>query len=120
MLLSKQLAIIDTAAPVKLVLDDLTRRDPDVEALRALYAELGFTSLLRDLPAAATVGATVGDTAAIDSPGALRKYLKALPRGKEVALWLTLDPGQRDCEGFGTRVVGIEISPRAGVARNRA
>jgi len=116
-LLSKQLAIIDTAAPVKLVLDDLTRRDPDVEALRSLYAELGFTSLLRDLPAASTAGAAVGDSAAIDSPAALKKYLKALPRGKEVALWLTLDPGQRDCEGFGTRVVGIEISPRAGVAR---
>src|SRR6266853_5496777 len=66
-LLSKQLAIIDTAAPVKLVLDDLTRRDPDVEALRALYAELGFTSLLRDLPAATTAGATVDDTATIDS-----------------------------------------------------
>ena len=136
-LLSKQLAIIDTAAPVKLVLDDLTRRDPDVEALRALYAELGFTSLLRDLPAATTAGATVDDTATIDSPAALKKYLKALPRGKtgaastftlnassealsppeEVALWLTLDPGQRESEGFGTRVVGIEISPRAGVAR---
>src|SRR5258708_11948471 len=116
-LLSKQLAIIDTAAPVKLVLDDLTRRDPDVEALRALYAELGFTSLLRDLPAATTAGATVDDTATIDTPAALKKYLKALPRGKEVSLWLTLDPGQRDCEGFGTRVVGIEISPRAGVAR---
>ena len=116
-LLSKQLAIIDTAAPVKLVLDDLTRRDPDLEALRTLYTELGFTSLLRDLPAATTAGATVDDTAAIDSPAALKKYLKALPRNKEVAVWLTLDPGQRDCEGFGTRVVGVEISPRAGVAR---
>src|ERR1700690_696086 len=52
-LLSKQLAIIDTNAPVKLVLDDLTQREPDVEALRALYGELGFTSLLRDLPATA-------------------------------------------------------------------
>ena len=116
-LLSKQLAIIDTAAPVKLVLDDLTRREPDVEALRALYSELGFTSLLRDLPAATTAGAAVDDSAAIDSPAALKKYLKALPRGAEVALWLTLAPGQRESEGFGTRVAGIEISPRAGVAR---
>ena len=51
-MLSKQLAVIDTDAPVKLVLDDLHAREPDVEALRELYAELGFTSLLRDLPAA--------------------------------------------------------------------
>ena len=36
-LLSKQLAIIDTAAPVKLVLKDLALREPDVDALRALY-----------------------------------------------------------------------------------
>ena len=50
--MSKQLAVIDTDAPVKLVLDDLRASEPDVEALRALYAELGFTSLLRDLPAA--------------------------------------------------------------------
>ena len=31
-------------------------REPDVEALRALYAELGFTSLLRDLPATGSHG----------------------------------------------------------------
>src|ERR1700687_4205637 len=48
--MSKQLAVIDTAAPVKLVLDDLRASDPDVEGLRALYAELGFTSLLREFP----------------------------------------------------------------------
>jgi DNA polymerase I len=116
-LLSKQLAIIDTAAPVKLALDDLARREPDVEALRALYSELGFTSLLRDLPAASTAGVAASDSATIDSPAALRKYLKGLPRGTEVALWLTLAPGERETEGFGTRVVGVEISPEAGVAR---
>jgi DNA polymerase I len=116
-LLSKQLAIIDTAAPVKLVLDDLAIREPDVEALRALYSELGFTSLLRDLPAASTAGVAASDSAALESPAALKKYLKTLPRGTEVALWLTLSPGERETEGFGTRVAGIEISPQAGVAR---
>jgi DNA polymerase I len=116
-LLSKQLAIIDTAAPVKLVLDDLAIREPDVEALRALYSELGFTSLLRDLPAASTAGVAASDSAALESPAALKKYLKALPRGTEVALWLTLSPGERETEGFGTHVAGIEISPKAGVAR---
>jgi DNA polymerase-1 len=116
-LLSKQLAIIDTAAPVKLVLNDLAIREPDVEALRALYSELGFTSLLRDLPAASTAGAAASDSAALESPAALKKYLKSLPGATEVALWLTLAPGGRESEGFGTRVAGIEISPRAGVAR---
>src|ERR1700730_12271621 len=116
-LLSKQLAIIDTAAPVKLVLDDLAIREPDVEALRALYSELGFTSLLRDLPAASTAGVAASDSAALESPAALKKYLKTLPRGTEVALWLTLAPGERETEGFGTHVAGIEISPKAGIAR---
>jgi DNA polymerase-1 len=116
-LLSKQLAIIDTAAPVKLVFDDLAIREPDVEALRALYSELGFTSLLRDLPAASTAGVAASDSAALESPAALKKYLKAIPRGTEVALWLTLAPGERETEGFGTNVSGVEISPKAGVAR---
>src|SRR5260221_10906769 len=70
-LLSKQLAIIDTAAPVKLVLNDLAIREPDVQTLRALYSELGFTSLLRDLPAASTAGAAASDSAGLEAPPAL-------------------------------------------------
>jgi len=102
---------------VKLVLNDLAIREPDVEALRALYSELGFTSLLRDLPSASTAGAAASDSAALESPAALKKYLKSLPRATEVALWLSLAPGERETEGFGTRVAGIEISPRVGVVR---
>ena len=116
--MSKQLAVIDTNAPVKLVLDDLTRRDPDIEALRALYAELGFTSLLRDLPAASTAAVAAGDSAALDSPVALKKYLSSIPRDAEVAVWLTLADGERESEGFGTVIAAIEISPKAGVSRN--
>jgi len=44
--LSKQLATIPTDAPVPLSLDTLQIQEPDAAALRALYAELGFTSLL--------------------------------------------------------------------------
>ena len=118
--MSKQLAVIDTAAPVKLVLDDLRASDPDVEALRALYAELGFTSLLRDLPAApAAKSATPSDSAALESPAALKKYLSAIPRGAETAVWLTLaeGEGEREEEGFGSQVAAVEISPKPGVSR---
>ena len=115
--MSKQLALIDTAAPVKLALDQLALREPNVEALRALYAELGFTSLLRDLPAATTAAPEASDSAALSTPAALKKYLGALPRGAEVAVWLALAPGERDSEGFGTQIESIEISPKAGVAR---
>jgi DNA polymerase-1 len=118
--MSKQLAIIDVNAPVKLVLDDLRAIDPDVEALRALYAELGFTSLLRDLPAAPALSAapaTPSDSAALESPAALKKYLAAIPRGAETAVWLTLAEGEREEEGFGSQVAAIEISPKLGVSR---
>jgi DNA polymerase-1 len=50
-LLSKSLATIHTAAPVTLDLAALRRRPPDVEACRALFAELDFHHLLRALPA---------------------------------------------------------------------
>jgi len=118
--MSKQLAVIDTAAPVKLVLDDLRASDPDVEALRALYAELGFTSLLRDLPAAAAAAsAAPSDSAALESPAALKKYLSGIPRGAETAVWLTLaeGEGEREEEGFGSQVAAVEISPKPGVSR---
>jgi len=119
--MSKQLAVIDVNAPVKLVLDDLQASDPDVEALRGLYAELGFTSLLRDLPtppaALAATTAAPSDSAALESPAALRKYLSAIPRGAQTAVWLTLAEGEREEEGFGSHVAAIEISPKQGVSR---
>src|SRR5580692_2404168 len=46
--LSKQLATIPIDAPVPLSLKDLEIREPDVPALRELYGELGFTSLLKE------------------------------------------------------------------------
>ena len=118
--MSKQLAVIDTAAPVKLALDDLQASAPDVEALRALYAELGFTSLLRDLPAAPAAAAArsaASDSAALGSPAALKKYLSAIPSSAETAVWLTLAEGEREEEGFGSQVAAVEISPKPGVSR---
>ena len=116
-LLSKQLATIAADAPVELDLDALARRDPDWDALRDLYAELGFTSLLRDLPSATTISTAATDYAAFDSPGAVREFLKAQPHDRDVALWLTIDAGDRETEGFGARVVGFEISAAPGMAR---
>ena len=115
--LSKKLAEIATDAPVKLSLEDLSEREPDIEALRALYAELGFTSLLRELPAAATAPASDTDYAVLESPAALREWLEALPHSSEIAVWLSLAAGERESDGFGTRIAGVEISPRRGVAR---
>ncbi|HZQ69412.1 MAG TPA: DNA polymerase I [Terriglobales bacterium] len=48
-LLSKQLVTIDTAVPVELDVDAMKVGEPDIEALRALFTELEFTSLLKEL-----------------------------------------------------------------------
>jgi DNA polymerase I len=48
-LLSKQLVTIDTDLAVELDVAAMKAGEPDVEALRALFAELEFTSLLKEL-----------------------------------------------------------------------
>jgi len=118
--LSKQLATIPTDAPVPLVLDALKMDEPDLTALRELYAELGFTSLLRDLaPAAGDSGEKI-DYAALDLPADLRELLKKIPRGQEVAAWLALDAQDPDEKGFGTHVLSVEVSTKPSAARTSA
>ncbi len=115
--LSKQLAVIASDAPIALDLKAVERREPDYAALRDLYAELGFTSLLRDLPSTATVSTVATDYATLDSPAAVREFLDATPREQPIAVWLTLDASERETEGFGSRVAAFELSPAPGVAR---
>jgi len=116
--LSKQLAVIPTDAPVELSLDALRIREPDVAALRELYGELGFTSLLREFAPLADGQKT--DYAALDSPADLRKFLDAIPRGQETAVWLALDSEDADEQGFGSRVVAVEVSAKPGEGRTAA
>ncbi len=116
-LLSKQLATISTDVPVPLELEALRRRAPDVEALRTLYAELGFTSLLRDLAPSSAAGTQRTDYAQLESPQAVHDFLASLPREQEVTLWLDLASGEREAEGFGSRPVAMELSAGPGVAR---
>jgi DNA polymerase-1 len=48
-LLSKQLVTIDTAVPVELDVNSMKVGEPDIDALRGLFTELEFTSLLKEL-----------------------------------------------------------------------
>jgi DNA polymerase-1 len=117
-ILSKQLARIACDAPVELDWDALARREPDWGALRDLYADLGFTSLLKELPAVTTTSTVVTNYAALDSPAAVREFLSAQPPDRPMAVWLTLDSGTREIEGYGARVAGFELSPGPGIARS--
>src|SRR5215475_10230347 len=134
-LMSKQLAAIAVELPLKLELEKLQRQDPDAAELGALYRELGFTSLLRELgeagsaapaesgkAAAATAGPSPSvvektDYAQLADAKEFRAYLEKLPAKAPLAVWLTLDAEGREAEGFGTRVVGIEVSAAAGEGR---
>lgn len=49
LLLSRELVTIKTDVPIEFVPEHLTIEEPDYDALRAIYTELGFTSLLKDL-----------------------------------------------------------------------
>jgi len=125
-LMSKQLATIATDVPLALDLHALERREPDATSLAALYRELGFNSLLKELGASAVaacapeVSAAGGkaDYAQLGNASEFHEYLAKLPAKQPLAVWLNLDLGQRESEGFGTRIAGIEISPKAGEGRS--
>jgi DNA polymerase-1 len=130
-MMSKQLATINLDAPLEVDLEKLQVRAGDPAALAELYRELGFNSLLKELLASG-VSAEAGK-ASDESQGAVagekkdyvqfanveefRAYLKKLPAKAELAVWLNLEPGEREAEGFGTRVAGIEVSQKKGEGR---
>jgi DNA polymerase I len=120
-LLSKQLATIPTDAPVELNLNSLLLEEPDSAALRDLYVELGFSSLLRELTplAALHTDDAATDYAPLDPPG-LGKFLDAVPSGRETAIWLGLDAQEEDEEGFGSAVLAVEVSSKEALARTAA
>ena len=61
-LLSKELVTIDCRVPLPLDLRAMETRPPDLEACRALFTELEFTSMLRDLaPAVPSIAVEFAD-----------------------------------------------------------
>ena len=56
-LLSKQLATIDSRVPIELSTDEVRIEEPDRDQLRQLYQEMEFTSLLKELLPTAESGA---------------------------------------------------------------
>jgi DNA polymerase-1 len=124
-LLSKELAKISTDIPLQINLPALALREPDVIALGALYRELGFSSLLKELGAdgaappapADSEPAVKADYAQLAGVEEFREYLAKLPVKEPLAIWLNLETGERETEGFGTRIASIEVSSKAGEGR---
>jgi DNA polymerase-1 len=89
-LASKRLATIDTNVPVELDTAAMKAGEPDVDALRALFTELEFTSLLKEiLP---VVEVREGDYRELGSVGEFDQYLKGLTGAAFVAVAI---PGEQ-------------------------
>jgi DNA polymerase-1 len=66
--LSRQLAVLEGQLPIALEVERFRVREPDWERLRALWTELEFTSLLRQVPAR-TVTLPAGTVPVVDAAG---------------------------------------------------
>jgi DNA polymerase-1 len=134
-MMSKQLAAIHMDVPLEVDLEKLRVRAADPAALAGLYRELGFNSLLKELLAGGTelvaeasAGATDGlnpkepshtskDYLQFGNVGEFKEYLKKAGGNGQLAVWLNLEAGEREMEGLGKRVSGIEISSKPGEGR---
>jgi DNA polymerase-1 len=105
--LSKELATIHTDVPLAVELESLAARPPDRAALKALYKELEFFSLLKDLEAGEQPAAPRDYATLSAAEGAA--WLASLPA--EAVLAIALGPADE----LGGRMVGL--SPAEGVGR---
>ena len=83
-LYSKQLVTIDTDVAVELDVAAMKAGEPDVESLRALFAELEFTSLLKEL--LPVVAVKEGDYREIKSKAEFEEYLRDVGESAPLAL----------------------------------
>lgn len=98
-LLSKQLATIDTNAPVQFSPDEVRRQPQDLDELRKIYQELDFTSLLKDLLPAADASerryVTLPEPATAETESAaehrLHDLLTSIPPDQVVGMAVPLD-----------------------------
>jgi DNA polymerase-1 len=112
--------------PLELDLHALELRAPDASALAALYRELGFNSLLRELGLEAVTSSAPAssesdvkaDYAQLAGVAEFREHLAKIPAKAPLAIWLNLEAGERESEGFGTRIASIEVSAKPGEGRS--
>ncbi|MGA2202763.1 MAG: DNA polymerase I [Terriglobales bacterium] len=138
---SKRLVTIDTGVAVELDVAAMKAGEPDVESLRALFAELEFTSLLKELLTVVEVKA--GDYREIKSKAEFEDYLRGLGEGVPLALaiptehtesvhtestaeedevpqpaqpgFLALQPADAEDQSAGVKRIAVSNAPGAGV-----
>ncbi|MGE5645264.1 MAG: DNA polymerase I [Acidobacteriota bacterium] len=95
--MSKRLATIDVAVPIELDLEAVKAQEPDTPALKGLYRELEFFSLMEALgPEEDT---RPRDYATLDTPEAVDAFLASIPAGASVAVAIAA-PAAADAGGM--------------------
>jgi DNA polymerase I len=84
--MSLRLATISTSVPIDFALPDVAAHEPDTELLKAIYKEMEFHSLLKEL--GASEDARVRDYQVLDSADEVRSWIAAIPAGTPVAVAL--------------------------------
>ncbi len=84
-MLSRELAVLSRAVPLSFDLEAFRRVEPDWTKLRALWMEMEFARLVKELPAQ-RVETHVGPATALTSRESLEAWLAALPAGAPVAM----------------------------------
>jgi DNA polymerase-1 len=83
-LMSKRLATIDTAVPIEFELDSVRAHEPDPDALKQVYKDLEFHSLLKEMGPSEDTRAR--DYQALDSAAAVAEWLGTVPADAPVAV----------------------------------
>ena len=76
--MARQLAEVDTQVPLQIELERLRRVEPDWAALRALYRDLEFRTLLNELPAAAPTASPAAAVRVAASAAEVRQVVDAV------------------------------------------
>jgi DNA polymerase I len=119
--LSKRLVTIRYDVPITLDLPALQVQPPDVDALRPLYHELEFTSLVRGLDSVvrpAARSATLTQYTLADSPGAVRDVVRRARKAGAITLGVETEPSERTgaADLLRARLVGISVACGPGEA----
>jgi len=112
-LFSRELATVSTHVPIATPLDALRRQEPDWPRLRALWSELEFHTLLRQVPAGGPAVAGAEAPPAVADAGALAAYLDRVPAGEPLAVDWVGEAGPPD-----PALTALDLfHPGAGAAR---
>jgi DNA polymerase-1 len=111
-LLSRDLATIRTDVPLEKSVEQLRVVEPNLEEVKALCQELGFTSLLREfLEQAPAVSAAV-PVEQLDTPESVARWLAAGEAQAALAIGYAVEGD----EGFGGKLVGLGLADGGRVA----